>query len=218
MATVYPRLSTVMPRMTVLMEVTRPFVHQNAMETTGFAAITATASQTSGCVTRRMTAWTGAMRPTARRRKPLLINLILPHVLALTTGVEMVSASLSAGLVTSKTIVMLVMMRIPSCVERRRNVMSLLAALELAFHTGGCVTVGWTAQMDLMKEITVARRGMEQTRVTWTKAGTLARMDQDASNRNMFATPPLNVEMEVTRAHYALRSLTAPPRHVHTGA
>ena len=104
MATVYPRISTVMPRMTVLMEATRPFVHlskiggfetkiylnfyfPDARETTGFAAITATASQTSGCVTRRMTAWTGVTRPTARRRKPLLMNLILPHVLALITGI-----------------------------------------------------------------------------------------------------------------------------------
>ena len=85
-------------------------------------------------------------------------------------------------------------------------------------YPGGCVTVGWTAQMDLMKEITVARRGMEQTRVTWTKAGTLARMDHDASKPNMFATPPLNVEMEVTRACYAPRSLTAPLRHVRTSA
>ena len=62
------------------------------------------------------------------------------------------------------------------------------------------MTVGWTAPMDLMKEITVARRGMEQNPVIWTKAGTLARMDHDASKHNMFVTPSLNVETEVTRA------------------
>ena len=62
------------------------------------------------------------------------------------------------------------------------------------------MTVGWTAPMDLMKEITVARRGMEQNPVICTKAGTLARMDHDASKHNMFVTPSLNVETEVTRA------------------
>ena len=92
-----------MQRMTVLMEVTRLFVHQSMIYfgpifetkhftslgvkvTTGFAAIMAIASPISGCVTRRTTAWTGVMRLTVRRRKPLLLNLILQHVLALTTG------------------------------------------------------------------------------------------------------------------------------------
>merc|ERR1719318_1129839 len=76
------------------------------------------------------------------KMKSLIQNLRLEMllVLALTTSAEMVSASQSAGPVTSKRIVMLETMRIPSSVPRRVSAISTLVALVSVFLTGGFVT------------------------------------------------------------------------------
>jgi len=63
----------------------------------------------------------------------------------------------------------------------------------------------WTVQMDLMRELTVARSGMGPTPVILTKVGSLVKMDHDAFNLSMFVTPSLSVEMGATRAYFALR-------------
>merc|ERR1719318_35775 len=117
------------------------------------------------------------------------LRLVMLLVLALTTSVEMVCASQSAGPVTSKRIVTLETMRIPSFVPRRASAISTLVALDNVFLAGGFVTEEWTVMMDLMR-MRVDRRGMVQTPASMMKAGSRARM-------------------AVTRAPSAPRSLTA---------
>merc|ERR1719318_615496 len=106
------------------------------------------------------------------KMKSLIQNLRLEMllVLALTTSAEMVSASQSAGPVTSKRIVTLEMMRIPSSVPRRVSAISTLVALDNVFLTGGFVTEEWTVMMDLMR-MRVDRRGMVQTPASMRKDG-----------------------------------------------
>ena len=92
METASPSLSSAMVWMTAQMAVMRHSVHQSrnivgsvifsnsnlfpdvVEMMTGSGVTTVTASPSSGCVTGRMTAWTGVMRRIARLRKLLILS------------------------------------------------------------------------------------------------------------------------------------------------
>ena len=81
------------------------------------------------------------------------------------------------GLVMDSLTVVQGKMREKSCVEKVTSVPSIPVVQGPVYHIGGCVMVGRTVKMDLMRELTVYRKGMVQTAVKLSKDGFHARMD-----------------------------------------
>ena len=108
-------------------------------------------------------------------------------------------------------------MREKSCVEMVTSVQSIPVVQGPVYHTGGCVMVGRTVKMDLMRELTVYRKEMVPTAVKLNEDGFHARMGLAVFRLNTFAIISNTVEMAVTR-EYSAPSQTAPPSHAHTAA
>ena len=121
------------------------------------------------------------------------------------------------GLVMDSLTVVQGKMREKSCVEKVTSVQSIPVVQGPVYHTGGCVMVGRTVKMDLMRALTVYRKGMVPTAVKWNEDGFHARMGLAVCRLNMSAIISNTVEMAVTR-EYSAPSQTAPPSHAHTAA